>query len=150
MLVTLGSGRTPVDPVAGPETPELGAVDGELTHERAEFRVVGIAPGLQAQHRGGVGGDLSPVGVELAGVRVEDKAVFDATHALVRRLAQEFLQVWKPEWDARLDTLDTRVQDAAASAESANQAAQRANSRLDQLEGRVQALESAPGRVPRG
>ncbi|HEU4829751.1 MAG TPA: endolytic transglycosylase MltG [Gemmatimonadales bacterium] len=26
--------------------------------------------------------------------------------ALVRRLAHEFLQVWKPEWDARLDTLD--------------------------------------------
>jgi UPF0755 protein len=25
---------------------------------------------------------------------------------LVRRLASEFLQVWKPEWDARLDTLD--------------------------------------------
>lgn len=25
---------------------------------------------------------------------------------LVRRLANEFLEVWKPEWDARLDTLD--------------------------------------------
>lgn len=47
-------------------------MDGELNHERTEFRVVGIAPGLQAKHRGGVGGDLSPVGVELAGVRVEE------------------------------------------------------------------------------
>ncbi len=52
--------------------------------------------------------------------------------------------------NTRLDTLDSRVQDAAQSAESANQAAQRANSRLDALEGRVQRLESSPGRVPRG
>jgi len=52
--------------------------------------------------------------------------------------------------NSRLDQLETRVQDAATSADAANQAAQRANSRLDQLEGRVQAIESAPGRVPRG
>ncbi|TAK37964.1 MAG: hypothetical protein EPO30_08675 [Lysobacteraceae bacterium] len=52
--------------------------------------------------------------------------------------------------NSRLDTLDSRVQDAAQSAESANQAAQRANSRLDSLEGRVQQLESSPSRVPRG
>ena len=52
--------------------------------------------------------------------------------------------------NSRLDQLDTRVQSAAQSAESANQAAQRANQRLDQLEGRVQQLESAPGRRPRG
>jgi len=51
--------------------------------------------------------------------------------------------------NSRLDTLDSRVQDAAQSAESANQAAQRANSRLDSLEGRVQQLESSPSRVPR-
>ncbi len=52
--------------------------------------------------------------------------------------------------NSRLDQLDSRVQSAAQSAESANQAAQRANQRLDQLEGRVQRLETSPGRVPRG
>jgi murein lipoprotein len=52
--------------------------------------------------------------------------------------------------NSRLDQLDTRVQGAAQSAESANQSAQQANQRLDQLEGRVQQLESAPRRQPRG
>ena len=52
--------------------------------------------------------------------------------------------------NSRLDQLDTRVQGAAQSAESANQSAQQANQRLDQLEGRVQQLETAPGRKPRG
>ena len=52
--------------------------------------------------------------------------------------------------NSRLDQLDTKVQSAAQSAESANQAAQQANQRLDSLEGRVQQLERAPGRVPRG
>ncbi|MCJ0825264.1 hypothetical protein MQC88_04705 [Luteimonas sp. 50] len=52
--------------------------------------------------------------------------------------------------NSRLDQLDTQVQSAAQSAESANQAAQQANQRLDSLEGRVQRLETAPGRVPRG
>ena len=52
--------------------------------------------------------------------------------------------------NSRLDTLDTRVQDAAQNAAAANQAAQRANARLDSLEGRVQQLEASPGRAPRG
>lgn len=52
--------------------------------------------------------------------------------------------------NTRLDQLDSRVQGAAQSAESANQAAQRANQRLDSLESRVQRLETSPGRVPRG
>lgn len=52
--------------------------------------------------------------------------------------------------NTRLDQLDSRVQSAAQSAESASQSAQQANQRLDQLEGRVQRLESAPGRRPRG
>lgn len=45
--------------------------------------------------------------------------------------------------NSRLDQLDTRVQGAAQSAERANQ-------RLDQIEGRVRQLESAPVRTPRG
>lgn len=52
--------------------------------------------------------------------------------------------------NSRLDQLDTRVQNAAQSAEAANQSATRANQRLDQIESRVQQLESAPGRKPRG
>ncbi len=52
--------------------------------------------------------------------------------------------------NSRLDQLDSRVQGAAQSAESANQAAQRANQRLDSLESRVQQLETSPRRVPRG
>ncbi|RZA10213.1 MAG: hypothetical protein EOP93_25035 [Lysobacteraceae bacterium] len=52
--------------------------------------------------------------------------------------------------NSRLDQIDTRVQGAAQSAEAANQSATRANQRLDSLEGRVQAIESAPRRVPRG
>lgn len=52
--------------------------------------------------------------------------------------------------NSRLDSLDTRVQGAAQSAESANREAQRANQRLDAIEGRVQQLEAAPGRNPRG
>lgn len=52
--------------------------------------------------------------------------------------------------NTRLDQLDSRVQGAAQSAESANQSAQRANQRLDQLEMRVQQLETSPRRVPRG
>lgn len=52
--------------------------------------------------------------------------------------------------NSRLDQLDTRVQGVAQSAESANQSAQQANQRLDQIEGRVQKLETKPGRPPRG
>ena len=52
--------------------------------------------------------------------------------------------------NSRLDQLDTRVQGAAQSAESANQSAQQANQRLDSLETRVQRIESSSGRVPRG
>ncbi|MBF6022938.1 hypothetical protein [Lysobacter niastensis] len=52
--------------------------------------------------------------------------------------------------NSRLDQLDTKVQNAAQSAESANQGAQQANQRLDSLEGRVQQLEAAPSRKPRG
>lgn len=52
--------------------------------------------------------------------------------------------------NSRLDQLDTRVQGAAQSAESASQSARQANQRLDALETRVQQLETAPARVPRG
>jgi len=52
--------------------------------------------------------------------------------------------------NSRLDQLDSRVQSAAQSAESANQSAQQANQRLDQIESRVQQLEAAPRRTPRG
>ena len=52
--------------------------------------------------------------------------------------------------NSRLDQLDTRVQGAAQSAESANQSAQQANQRLDSLESRVQKLETAPRKQPRG
>ncbi|GAB1595616.1 hypothetical protein [Lysobacter claricitrinus] len=52
--------------------------------------------------------------------------------------------------NSRLDQLDSKVQGAAQSAESASQSAQQANQRLDQLEGRVQRLEAAPPRKPRG
>ena len=52
--------------------------------------------------------------------------------------------------NSRLDQLDAKVQGAAQSAEAANQSAQQANQRLDQLEGRVQQLEAAPSRKPRG
>ena len=45
--------------------------------------------------------------------------------------------------NSRLDTLDTRVQDAAQSAD-------RANTRLDQMEGRIQQIQSSAGPVPRG
>lgn len=45
--------------------------------------------------------------------------------------------------NSRLDQIETRVQGAAESAERANQ-------RLDQLEGRVQRIETAPARRPRG
>ncbi len=52
--------------------------------------------------------------------------------------------------NSRLDQLDTRVQGAASSAESASQSAQQANRRLDQVESRIQQLEAAPRRTPRG
>ena len=52
--------------------------------------------------------------------------------------------------NSRLDQLDTKVQSAAQSAEAANQSATQANQRLDQMESRVQALETAPQRKPRG
>ncbi len=52
--------------------------------------------------------------------------------------------------NSRLDQIDTKVQSAAQSAESANQSAQQANQRLDQMESRVQKLETSPRRVPRG
>ena len=52
--------------------------------------------------------------------------------------------------NTRLDSLDSQVQSAAQNAAAANQSAQQANQRLDSLEGRVQQLEAAPGRRPRG
>jgi len=52
--------------------------------------------------------------------------------------------------NSRLDQLDSRVQGAAQSADAASQSAERANQRLDQIESRVQQLETAPRRKPRG
>jgi murein lipoprotein len=52
--------------------------------------------------------------------------------------------------NSRLDQLDARVQSAAASADAANQSAQQANQRLNQIESRVQQLESGPARGARG
>lgn len=66
--------------------------------------------------------------------------------------------------NGRIDQLDSRVQSAAqradaanAAAQSANQAAQAAatdartaNQRIDQLTGRVDALERTPVKAPRG
>jgi murein lipoprotein len=52
--------------------------------------------------------------------------------------------------NSRLDQLDTKVQGAAQSADAASQSAQQANQRLDSIESRVQALEAAPKRKPRG
>ena len=73
--------------------------------------------------------------------------------ALVASVALGGCATYKDDFariDSRLDAIDSRVQGAAQSAESANQGAQRANQRLDALEGRVQQIESAPRRVPRG
>ncbi|MDH5833704.1 hypothetical protein [Luteimonas kalidii] len=73
--------------------------------------------------------------------------------AIVAALALSACATYDDEFagiNSRLDTLDTRVQGAAQSAESANQSAMQANQRLDQLEGRVQQLEGAPRRAPRG
>jgi murein lipoprotein len=52
--------------------------------------------------------------------------------------------------NTRLDSLDSKVQAAAQSADAANQSATQANQRLDSIEGRVQQLEMAKGRQPRG
>ncbi|NDK38175.1 hypothetical protein DT603_04890 [Pseudoxanthomonas gei] len=73
--------------------------------------------------------------------------------ALVATLGLASCATYKEDFariNSRLDQLDTKVQSAAQSAESANQSAQQANQRLDQIEGRVQQLEAAPGRKPRG
>ncbi|MCR6661798.1 MAG: hemolysin XhlA family protein [Luteimonas sp.] len=73
--------------------------------------------------------------------------------ALVASVAFSGCATYKDDFariDSRLDSIDSRVQGAAQSAESANQSAQQANRRLDALEGRVQQIESAPRRVPRG
>jgi murein lipoprotein len=73
--------------------------------------------------------------------------------ALVAALSLGACKTYDTEFatiNSRLDQLDTKVQGAAQSAESANQAAQQANQRLDSLEGRVQKLETAPPRKPRG
>ncbi|HEX5008456.1 MAG TPA: Lpp/OprI family alanine-zipper lipoprotein [Hyphomonadaceae bacterium] len=66
--------------------------------------------------------------------------------------------------NSRIDQLDARVATATQRADQANQAAQAANSaaqgaatdartanqRIDQLEGRVNTMQSAPARTPRG
>ncbi len=52
--------------------------------------------------------------------------------------------------NTRLDAIDAQVARAAASSESANQNAARANQRLDSIEGRVQQLEQQPARRARG
>jgi murein lipoprotein len=52
--------------------------------------------------------------------------------------------------NTRLDAIDAQVARAAASSESANQNAARANQRLDNIEGRVQQLEQQPARRARG
>lgn len=59
--------------------------------------------------------------------------------------------------NSRIDAVDARAQDAARRADAANQAAQAAgtearsaNQRIDQMEGRINALEQAPVRRPRG
>ncbi len=52
--------------------------------------------------------------------------------------------------NSRLDGLDTKVQSAAQSAQSASESGARANQRLDAMETRIQQLETQPARSPRG
>jgi murein lipoprotein len=73
--------------------------------------------------------------------------------ALVATLALAGCKTYDEDFariNSRLDQLDTKVQGAAQSADAANQSAQQANQRLDSIESRVQALEAAPKRKPRG
>ena len=73
--------------------------------------------------------------------------------ALVATLALAGCKTYDEDFariNSRLDQLDTKVQGAAQSADAANQSAQQANQRLDAIEGRVQALETAPKRKQRG
>lgn len=66
--------------------------------------------------------------------------------ALVATLGLSACATYDDEFAAvnsRLDQIETRVQGAAQSADRANQ-------RLDQLEGRVQQIETMPARRPRG
>lgn len=52
--------------------------------------------------------------------------------------------------NTRLDSIDAQVQTAVRNSQAANDSATRANQRLDTIEGRLQQLESSPGRTPRG
>lgn len=57
--------------VGGPALAEDLALGGQLTDQCDQARVVGVAARLEAEHRGGVGGDPVPVHEELARGRVE-------------------------------------------------------------------------------
>lgn len=71
VVVVLGTGGALKDFVVGPVAAELLAVYGQITDESAEGGVVGVTAGVEAEHGGRVGGDGGPVGVQLAGMRVE-------------------------------------------------------------------------------
>ncbi|MEN0072161.1 MAG: hypothetical protein AAGC63_14370 [Propionicimonas sp.] len=72
VVISLGAGAALVHAMPRPQPPELGGPDREVAHELTELGVVGVVTGVHAKHRHGVSGDLVPVGVELAGVWVQE------------------------------------------------------------------------------
>ncbi len=61
------------DAVAGPHRGEFGALDGQFPDQGGELRVVRMAAGGHAQGRDHAPGLGGPVGVEVAGVGVEER-----------------------------------------------------------------------------
>jgi hypothetical protein len=69
----LGGCGVELDVVGGPPGAELSAAGRELTDQAGQAAVVGVAACFDAQGGDGVAGDEVPLGVEVAGTRVEEE-----------------------------------------------------------------------------
>ncbi|AJC54477.1 hypothetical protein GZL_01883 [Streptomyces sp. 769] len=73
MVEVLGAEGAVVDHVARPQTAELGALHGQLADQLGQLLVVGALPGGHPQRGDRAPGLLLALGVELAGVRIEEE-----------------------------------------------------------------------------
>jgi len=73
VLEKLGAVGLLLDLLSGPQPPEVRVLHGELVDQLGQPRVLGMAAGVEAEIRDGLGGDGLPVGVEGTGARVEER-----------------------------------------------------------------------------
>ena len=94
MVEGLESGAVVAHVLGGPEAAELVAAGAEFSDEVVQLLVVGIAPGLGPEDRGGDLGEVSPVRMELVGTVVQEDEAGEVKRLEISDRYDEFILAW--------------------------------------------------------